>query len=80
MIGLRDTQMLYSWQQRYQEAILETDPSRLVRLVALSKAAIDARLAELRSTTPADADEIQAIDNAQSALAILRKEVFRRAG
>jgi hypothetical protein len=69
--------MSYSWLQPYQAAILETDPVRLIRLVALSQAAIDARLAELRCTKP-DADEIHAIDNAQSALAILRKELTAR--
>jgi hypothetical protein len=70
--------MPYSWLQPYEAAILERDPSRLARLIALSQAAIDARLAVLRSTTPADANEIHAIDNAQSALAILR--TVRKAG
>lgn len=72
---------MYSWLGTYETAILETDPSRSSRLIALAQAAIDARLAELRHASPADAEEMGAIDNALAGLEILRKATrTRKAG
>jgi hypothetical protein len=39
----------YDWQQRYEAAILETDRSLLPKRIAEAQAAIDQRVAELRS-------------------------------
>jgi hypothetical protein len=38
----------YEWQLPYEAAILETDRSRLPKLIAEAQAAIDARIANLR--------------------------------
>ena len=64
---------MYSWQGPYEAAVLENDPSRLSRLIAVAQAAIDARLAELRFTLPADAEEIYVIDIALAGLENMRK-------
>jgi hypothetical protein len=72
---------MYSWQGPYEASILETDPSRLSRLIAIAQAAIDARLAELRFTPPADAEEIHVIDIALAGLENMRKATrIRKAG
>jgi hypothetical protein len=72
---------MYSWQGPYEASILETDPSRLSRLIAIAQAAIDARLAELRSARPADAQEIYVIDIALAGLENMRKSIrVRKAG
>lgn len=64
---------VYSWQGPYEATILETNPPRLSGLIAVAQAAIDARLAELRSAPPADAQEIHIIDIALAGLENMRK-------
>jgi hypothetical protein len=72
---------MYSWREPYEAAILETDPSSLSRLIAIAEAAIDARLAELRRASPADAEEMAGIDQALARLEVLRKATrTRKAG
>ncbi|MGA9355860.1 MAG: hypothetical protein WBV46_19395 [Terriglobales bacterium] len=73
----------YEWQRPYEAAILETDRSRLPRLIAEAQAAIDARIEALYSksngkTGPEDyraAEEKQAIADALSGIRILKKEI-----
>jgi hypothetical protein len=73
----------YEWQRPYEAAILETDRSRLPRLIAEAQAAIEARMEVLSSfpngkTGPEDyriAEEKQAIADALSGMRILKKEI-----
>lgn len=69
----------YDWQQPYEAAILETDRSRLPKLIAEAQAAIDARLEALRSHSDVRADgldeEKQAIADAQAGIRILIREI-----
>jgi hypothetical protein len=73
----------YDWQQPYEAAILETDRSRLPKLIAEAQAAIDARMAAMRSLSDgkmnggADGlfEEKQAIADAQSGIRILIREI-----
>jgi hypothetical protein len=69
----------YDWQQPYEAAILETDRTRLPRLIAEAQAAIDARLAALRPYSDSKADDLdeekQAIADAQAGIRILIREI-----
>ena len=69
----------YDWQQPYEAAILETDRSRLPKLITEAQAAIDVRLAALRSHSDGKADgldeEKQAIADAQAGIRILIREI-----
>ena len=77
----------YDWQQPYEAAILETDRSRLPKLIAEAQAAIDARLAALHSLSEGKAngemdggadglfEEKQAIADAQAGIRILIREL-----
>jgi hypothetical protein len=78
----------YDWQRPYEAAILETDRSRLPKLIADAQAAIDARMAVLRSPSDAaaprkgngtadglDHEERQAIADALAGIRILIKEI-----
>ncbi|MGC2154245.1 MAG: hypothetical protein WA618_19555, partial [Terriglobales bacterium] len=74
---------IYEWQRLYEAAILETDRSRLPRLITEAQAAIDARIEALRSHSDGEidgetyriAEEKQAIADALSGIRILKKEV-----
>jgi hypothetical protein len=69
----------YNWQRYYEAAILETDRSQLSKLIAIAQAAIDERVAELRSHQNGEANgttaEKQAIADALAGLRILNKEI-----
>jgi hypothetical protein len=73
----------YDWQQPYEAAILETDRSRLPKLIAEAQAAINARMAALRFATSGatngvadpSAEEKQAIDDALAGIRILIREI-----
>ena len=71
----------YDWQQPYEAAILETDRSRLPKLIMEAQAAIDVRLAALRSHSDSDGkadgldEEKQAIADAQAGIRILIREI-----
>lgn len=69
----------YEWQQPYEAAILETDRARLPKLIAEAQAAIDARIAALRSHSDGKAngldEEKQAIADAQAGIRILIREI-----
>ena len=69
----------YPWIQPYQEAIVETDHSKLPEKVAAAQAAIDARLGELSTDGHGASEERIAITDALNALMILRKELQRQA-
>lgn len=76
---------MYSWQHPYEAAILETDRSLLPKLIAEAQAAIDARMAVLRSLSDGKTngkrdvnsafEEKQAIADAQAGIRILIREV-----
>ena len=61
----------YSWQRPYELAILEIDRAKLPTLTTTARAAIDARVAEIKSMNHGTPDERQAIQNALSGLQIL---------
>lgn len=76
-------QRTYDWQRPYEAAILETDRSRLPKLIADAQAAINARLAALHSNANGDAngagdsldEEKQAIADALAGIRILIREI-----
>jgi hypothetical protein len=65
----------YEWLRPYETAILETDRSRLPKLIASAQAAIDARIQKLRLDHQGSPDEKQAIEDALAGLHILIREV-----
>lgn len=69
--------VVYGWQRFYQQAIVETDPKRLPRLIQSAQAAIDARLEQLRAQQDGSSGEREAISNALNGLRVLRDEVVR---
>ena len=64
----------YGWQRSYEEAVLETDRSRLPILIRAARAAIDARIEQLKHDQPASAEERQAIADALASLRVLKRE------
>ena len=64
----------YGWQRSYEEAVLETDRSRLPILIRAARAAIDARIEQLKNDQPASAEERQAIADALASLRVLKRE------
>jgi hypothetical protein len=64
----------YSWQRPYELAILEIDRAKLPTLITAARAAIDARVAEIKSMNDGTPDEWQAIQDALSGLQILINE------
>jgi len=64
----------YGWQRQYEAAILETDRTRLPKLVQDAQAAIDRRLAELQADRQATSEERLALSDALAGLNILRNE------
>lgn len=65
----------YEWQRPYETAILETDRSRLPKMIASAQAAINARIETLRLDHQGSPDERQAIADALAGLRILVNEV-----
>jgi len=65
----------YNWRQQYEAALVETDRALLPNLIQVAQAAIDARIAEIRSDRAASTDEQQAIADALSGLHVLRREI-----
>jgi hypothetical protein len=65
---------MYGWQQCYQDAILETDRSRLPILIRAAHAAIEQRLQQLQDHHPASPEERQAITDAIAGLRVLKHE------
>ena len=65
----------YNWRQQYEAALVETDRALLPNLIQVAQAAIDARIAEIRSDRAASPDEQQAIADALSGLHVLRREI-----
>jgi len=59
----------YEWQRPFETAILETDRSRLPKLIASAQAAIDARIQKLSLDHRGSPDERQAIEDALQACA-----------
>jgi hypothetical protein len=64
----------YSWQWPYELAIIEIDRAKLLILITAAQAAIDARIAEIKSMNDGTPDEWQAIQDALSGLQILINE------
>ena len=62
---------MYSWQQDYIAALLETDDARLPHLIYEAIAAIEQRLL---SPVEAGSQEEQALEAAQKLLAIIKAE------
>lgn len=64
----------YSWQKSYEEAVLETDDTRLHAKLEAAQAAIDARLLELSTDGAGAGQERIALIDALKGLGMLRKE------
>jgi hypothetical protein len=64
----------YSWQWAYELAILEIDPAKLQALITAARAAIDARVAEIKSMNDGTPEELQAIEDVRNGLRILIAE------
>lgn len=65
---------LYGWQRSYEDAVLETDRTRLPPLIRAARAAIDARLENLHQHHKTSAEELQALEDALSGLCVLKRE------
>jgi hypothetical protein len=65
----------YPWQQMYEAAILETDREKLLKRLAETKAAINARLQELQADHGGTSEEQEAISDALIGLTVLGKEL-----
>jgi hypothetical protein len=65
----------YPWETRYEEAILETDRSKMRARIVIAQAAIDCRLNELAADHHGTADERRMIADAVSGLNVLRREL-----
>jgi hypothetical protein len=77
----------YDWQQPYEAAVLETDRSRMPKLIAEAQAALDARMAAIHSLSNGKAagkidgaadglsEEKQAMADALAGIRILIKEI-----
>jgi hypothetical protein len=61
----------YAWQRPYEAAILGTDRIKLPTLIDAAHAAISVRLAEIERMKDGTPSEMQAIDDARSALRTL---------
>jgi hypothetical protein len=70
MFGAAD----YTWQRPYYAAVLCTDQTRVMALVAVAQAAITARITEIESTGDNSPTETRAIANAHSGLRIVVKK------
>jgi hypothetical protein len=64
----------YAWRRFYEQAVLETNPSRLPGLIRAAHAAIDERIAELKMNGGPSAEELQALEDALAGLRVLRRE------
>ena len=67
------------WQRHYQAALLEFDPEKLIRLVALTEEAMFLRLRAL-STSPDGHDERQALEDAADGLLTLKTDILKFPG
>ena len=65
----------YAWRRLYEDALLETDPSRLPVLIREAHAAIDARMVEIGDDREGTGDEQQAIADALAGLRVLKTEI-----
>ena len=71
---LRTMTATYGWQQYYEVASLETDPSRMPDVIKAAQAAIDARIEELLSDHESTPEEQAALADALAGLRLLRSE------
>jgi hypothetical protein len=70
-----ETRQSYAWQWCYEVALVSTDRTHLPALITTAQAAIDARIAEIKTMNDGTADERQAITDARNGLQILIAEV-----
>ena len=63
------------WQRHYQAALLEFDPEKLTRLVALTEEAMFLRVQAL-CTSPDGHDERQALEDAAHGLLTLKRDIL----
>ena len=69
-----ETRQSYSWQWCYEVAITETDRTHLPALITAAQAAIDTRIAEIKTMNDGTPAERQAITDARNGLRILIAE------
>jgi len=65
----------YDWLRPYEVAITETDRTQLPALITAAQAAIDARIAEIKTMNDGTPAERQAITDARNGLRILVNEL-----
>jgi hypothetical protein len=65
----------YSWQDKYEEAILETDREKLLSRIIAAQHAVNDRLREIQADHGATPEERQALMDAMHGLRTLRNEV-----
>jgi hypothetical protein len=58
----------------YESAVVETDRARLPVLIRAARAAIDARMEQIKEYHRATAEELQALEDALSGLRVLKHE------
>ena len=64
----------YGWRRLYESAVVETDRARLPVLIRAARAAIDARMEQIKEYHRATAEELQALEDALSGLRVLKHE------
>jgi hypothetical protein len=64
----------YSWEEPYEDAVLETDDEKLAKRLQVAKAAIDARLRVLQMDQQSMPEERRAIGAALNGLDVLRRD------
>ena len=65
----------FAWQRLYEAALLETDLPLLPERIAAAEAAIEARVAEIKSARFCTPAEQEALDDARSGLRLLTIEL-----
>ena len=66
---------VYEWQRHYEAALLETNPTRLPKLIHVAHNAISTRMEQLGTDHEASEDEKQAILDALAGLKVLQREI-----
>jgi hypothetical protein len=74
-----DKRKLLDWQDKFDAAVLETDPKKVSQQVNAAEAAIFFRL-QAMSASPDEQEERDAIDHAVRMLRVIKREMMRHPG
>ena len=71
-----DKRKLLDWQEKFNAAVLETDPKKVSQYLKAAEAAIFFRL-QAMSASPDEQEERDAIDHAVHMLRVIKREMMR---